>query len=193
MRPQAASSEEQALIARYGPTKQWTCDLELDKVGYDYWFQVMARRRRAEVVMIVQRPDKRLLLHTKTHHPPGTYRLPTGGVLWGESVPEALDREQWEEMGVRLSIASMPGIVHYALRHTSSTIYFTSYLFLLCANDDIKPVAQDLTEAISGFRWVSPESILAVAKRLRSVDHTWGGWGPFRAIAHDLLVETWDL
>jgi ADP-ribose pyrophosphatase YjhB (NUDIX family) len=193
MRRQAASSEEQALITRYGPTRRWTCDLELDKAGYDYWFRVMARRRRAEVVMIVQRPDQQLLLHTKTHHPPGTYRLPTGGVLWGETVSQALGREQWEEMSVRLPIASMPGTIHYALHHTSSTIHFTSYLFLLCATDDIKPVVQDLREAISGFCWVAPECLPAVVKRLRDVDHAWGGWGPFRAIAHDLLVETWDL
>lgn len=193
MQQQSEKAEEQALIARHGPTVQRTSRFELDDCGYNYWLQAQARLRRAEVVMIVQRPDGQLLLHTKTHHPPGTYRLPTGGVLWGERVLDALEREQWEELGVRLPVASMPGIIHYILHHPQWTIPFTSFLFILPTAAEFVPVAHDPTEAISDFCWIPPEEIQRVADQLRGVSHIWADWGPFRAVAHDLLAEIWGL
>lgn len=188
---QPEEAEEQALVAHYGPTAQRQAEFDLDENGLRYWLNATAvRKRRAEVALIVQRPDEHILLHTKSHHPPGTYRFPTGGVQEGESVLEALAREQWEELSARLPVVAMPGIVHYRFRYEKWTIPFASYLFLLQAGEDLTPRVKDASEAISGFRWVEPDEVQAVARQLRSVSHYWMGWGPFRAIPHQLFSET---
>jgi 8-oxo-dGTP pyrophosphatase MutT (NUDIX family) len=181
--------EERALIAGYGPTIERECRFELDRVGYDLWLRATALQRRAEVVMIVQRPDGRLLLHAKGHYPPGTYRLPSGGVRWDEGVLEALDREQWEELGLHLPVEAMPGFVRYTLHHDGHLLHFASYLFLLRAERNPVLSPQDPTEAIAEFRWLDLQDLPTVAEALRGSPHGWRNWGPFRAVAHDLLAE----
>jgi 8-oxo-dGTP pyrophosphatase MutT (NUDIX family) len=189
MQSQFDKAEEQALIARYGPTLQRGHRFELNETGYAYWWQATALLRRAEVVMAIQRPDGRLLLHTKGHYPPRTYRLPSGGIRWKEDVLAALAREQWEELGLRLPPASMPGLIRYTLHYGERMISFASYVFLFRAVDDPRPTPQDPHEPISDFRWIQSQDIPAVAKHLRGVSRAWGDWGPFRALAHDLLAE----
>ena len=193
MQVQFDPAEIEVLIARYGPTLERSCQLQLDEKGYAYWWQVKAFVRRAEVVMLVRRPDGRLLVHSKEHYPPATYRLPTGGVFWGEPVLDALAREQWEELGLRLPPVAMPGLIHYALRHAEQTIPFDSYIFMLQMNDDAVPVTQDACEQISELCWIEPAKLPEVADRLRSVIRAWDDWGPFRAVAHDLIAEVLHL
>ena len=181
--------EEAALIAKFGPTMERECRFDLDRAGFRLWWQSTALRRRAEVVMIVQRPDGRILLHAKGHYPPGTYRLPSGGVQWGESVLEALAREQVEALGLRLQPEGMPGLIRYELRYNGQTLHFASYLFRHCVGKKPRLSPQDPTEAIADFCWVEPENLPSVAKSLRGSSHGWRNWGAFRAVAHDLLVE----
>ena len=53
----------------------------------------MARiRRRAEIVMVLPRPEG-ILVHTKSFYPEGTLRLPTGGVHRKEPILKAARRE----------------------------------------------------------------------------------------------------
>jgi 8-oxo-dGTP pyrophosphatase MutT (NUDIX family) len=189
MQSQFDQAEEEALIARYGPTEQRRCHFELSETGYAYWWQTTALIRRAEVVVAVQRFDGRFLLHTKAHYPPDTYRLPTGGIRWGESVLDALAREQWEELGLRLPPVAMPGLIHYTLHHAGRTVPFASYVFVIRTAGGPAPATQDPREPISDFCWIEPEQVRAVADRLCGVIRAWGDWGPFRAIAHNLLAE----
>ena len=189
MQSQFDSAEEQALVARYGPTLEREYRFELKEIGYAYWWQATALERRAEVIIAVQRPGGELLLHTKGHYPPGTYRLPSGGIRWGEGVLQALAREQWEELGLDLAPAAMPALIRYSLHHGARAIPFASYLFLLPAGGDVVPHPQDPDEAVSGFRWIAPRELDAVAGHLRGLVRAWGDWGPFRAIAHGLLAR----
>ena len=193
MQPQFDPTETEGLIARYGPTLERGCQFQLDEKGYAYWWQVKAFVRRAEVVMLVRRPDGRLLVHSKEHYPPATYRLPTGGVFWGEPVLDALAREQWEELGLRLPPVAMPGLIHYALRHAEQTIPFDSYIFMLQIEDDAALITQDACEAISELCWIEPAKLPEVADHLRKLIRAWDGWGPFRAVAHDLIAEVLHL
>ncbi len=183
------SIEAQGLIARYGPTLEREWPLYLDDRGYAYWREATALLRRAEVVMVVRRADGRLLLHTKGHYPPNTFRLPTGGVRRGEAVLDALAREQWEELGLSLEPAAMPGILHYQLYHKSGAIPFASYIFVLELNGDPVLQCHDDSEAITELCWIEPERMPSVATNLRCLRRAWGDWGPFRALTHDLVVE----
>jgi 8-oxo-dGTP pyrophosphatase MutT (NUDIX family) len=181
--------EEAELIASYGPTVERECRFELDRAGFRLWWQSTALRRRSEVVMTVQRPDGRILLHAKGHYPPGTYRLPSGGVQWGESVLEALAREQVEELGLRLPPESMPGLVRYEFQYDGRTLHFVSYLFRHRVGIDPWLSPQDPTEAIADFCWVDPRDLPSVARSLRASSHGWYNWGAFRAVAHDMLAK----
>jgi len=184
------TDELNALIARYGPTACRDVELPLDRSGHDYWLYATERRtRRAEVVMVVQRPDGKVLLHTKTIYPEGVFRLPTGGVTRKEGIEEALEREQWEELGMQLPVQSMPGIVRWQFRSEQQEFSFLSLLFVLKASSGFWPEPQDASEQISGFRWVPAQDLAVIGAQLHPVDYLFPSWGVWRAVPHELLAE----
>ncbi|MBC8446212.1 MAG: NUDIX domain-containing protein, partial [Chloroflexi bacterium] len=83
--------EIEELARRYGPTERRSYSLERGGERCEYWRKALTQRR-GEVIFAVKRPGG-LILHTKDIYPPGIYRLPSGGVSWGESVLSALHRE----------------------------------------------------------------------------------------------------
>jgi 8-oxo-dGTP pyrophosphatase MutT (NUDIX family) len=181
-------AEEEALAGRYGPTLRRDRRFGLNAIAYEYWQRIVTNRR-AEVVLAVQRPGGELLFHRKESYPPGTYRLPSGGIGRGETVLDALAREQWEELGLRLPPAAMPGLIHYRLCRPGTEIPFASYLFLLRPEGEVIPTVHDPNEAIAEFRWLGPAELAAVSGHLRGLAPEWRNWGRYRAIAHDLLAE----
>ncbi|MGD8626478.1 MAG: NUDIX hydrolase [Anaerolineae bacterium] len=181
-------AEEEVLSSRYGPTLRRDSLFALNEIAYDYW-QMAISNRRAEVVLAVQRPGGELLFHRKESYPPGTYRLPSGGIGREETVLDALAREQWEELGQRLPPAAMPGLIHYRLCRDGTEIPFASYLFLLRPEGEVTPTVHDPNEAIAEFRWLGPAELPAVSGHLRGLVPAWRNWGRYRAIAHDLLAE----
>jgi hypothetical protein len=76
--------------------------LPLSRDYFDKWKSILvdAHNRRGEVVLIVQKPDDRILLHTKPFYPAGVFRLPTGGLKPEESINDGLVRELYEETGL---------------------------------------------------------------------------------------------
>ena len=42
---------------------------------------------------------------------------------------------------------------------------------------------------IAAFRWISPEALPEIARRLESLAAPWRGWGAFRAIGHRFVWE----
>jgi ADP-ribose pyrophosphatase YjhB (NUDIX family) len=138
-------------------------------------------------VLVVQRPDG-VILHTKDYYPPGTYRLPSGGVEWGESVLSALHREAREEMGLTIEAEHLLGILEYELRCEEQTLPFVSYVFLVRGSGG-ELIPQDETEHILSFRQMPVAELAAVADSLRALKGNRRDWGEFRAIAHDFVVE----
>jgi 8-oxo-dGTP pyrophosphatase MutT (NUDIX family) len=184
------TGELDALVARYGPTVFRDVDLPLGQRGLAYWLHATEQRgRRAEVVMVVQRPDDKVLLHTKAIYPAGTYRLPTGGVARSESFEDALAREQREETGTQLAVRSMPAVVRWQFHFGQQAFAFASVVFVLDAASGFWPEPQDPSEQISDFRWVSIQDLEVVAAQLHQVDYLFRGWGIWRAVPHDLLAE----
>jgi len=179
--------EIKELAKQYGSFERWRYTLRMGEREFSYWRDRIARDRRGEVVLIIQRPGGRVILHTKDFYPAGTYRLPSGGIRWGEDVLSAVRREVREETGLEVKIERPLGIIEYEFRHAGQAIPFVSYVFLVReARGKLIPQGN---EHIASFRFVPPEKLSAVAAALRDLKGDWKDWGRFRAIAHDLAAE----
>jgi len=177
--------EIEELARQYGPIERRSYSLEVGKKNFEDWQRALVNNRRGEVVFVVQQPVG-LILHTKDFYPPGTYRLPSGGVRWGESVLSALHREAQEEMG--LKVDCFLGLLEYEFCCQGETMPFVSYVFLVReAGGELAP--QDKEERILSFCQVPVAKLSAVADSLRAMEGDWRDWGEFRAIAHDFVVE----
>lgn len=179
--------EIKGLTERYGPAERRCYSLEVSKKTVAYWGKALVSKRRGEVVMVIQQPAG-LILHSKDFYPPGIYRLPSGGVGWGESVLSALHREAWEEMGLKLEVERFLGFLEYKLCCQWETIPFVSYVFLVRGREG-KLVPNDKEEHILSFRQVPVAALPAIAASLRSLEGDWRDWGEFRAIVHDFVAE----
>ncbi len=175
------------LAARYGTPLHWERSLEVSAKT------VEERRRkdfeqRGEVVFAVPRPGRRVLLHTKAFYPPGAYRLLSGGIIIGERVEAAAQREIREETGLATKLARMLGVVEYKFRHDGAQVEFVSYVFSTTKTTG-SPRAIDEQEQIAGFRDVAWSELEQVGERLENLSGDWHDWGVFRAIPHRLVLQ----
>ena len=178
--------EIEELARQYGPIERRSFSLERSGERCEHWRRALATRR-GEVIFVVERPAG-LILHTKDTYPPGIYRLPSGGVSWGESVLSALHREVREEMGLEIEVERLLGLLEYEIHCEEKTLPFVSYVFLVRGGEG-ELIPQDEEERILSFRQVSVAELAAVADSLRAIEEDWRDWGEFRALAHDFVVE----
>lgn len=180
------------LAQAFGPARRMDVAVDMTPDTFEEWWKAVVGKpnRRGEVVLAVQRPDRRVLLHTKAQYPTGTYRLLSGGVKPGEAVLDALTREAYEETGLGVTIARFAGVIAYGFRHVEDDrqMAFVSYVFIVRA-DDSPPAVQDPEEHITDFRFVAPGELPAIARALRGLPPGWADWGEFRAPAHELVAE----
>jgi 8-oxo-dGTP pyrophosphatase MutT (NUDIX family) len=146
-----------------------------------------ARGRDGEVVLVLRRPDGRVLLHTKHFYPADTWRLPSGGVEPGESPQAAARREIAEETGLPPHMERLLGILTYEMQRAGERIPFGSYVFLVDVEGG-RPAPRDAGEEISGFRWVLPEELEGVSAQLCGLARPWAGWGTFRSLPHSFVA-----
>lgn len=168
------------------------CDhtLNVDRDTFDYWHNVIVTRRdrRGEVVLVIENSAGKILLHTKTFYPKGLYRLPTGGIHIDERVLVAIERETYEETGLKVVTKKFLGIIQLTFQHNNQTLPFVSYVVHLF-NKKGKPRVIDPEENIADFRFVPIDVIAQVSQNLKSLSEKWKYWGRFRAIAHDLVYD----
>ena len=161
-----------------------------------------ANNRRAEICYVMHRgrPEDGLLRHLKTFYPAGAYRLPTGGIHVGESVMHTLQREIYEETGLRageapgeVKLQRLLGILGYTLQHRQlGPVEFATYFFLveMPAGAELQP--QDEDEHIGGWEWCTPAQLPAVAAGLGDVhtrSTTLADLGRFRDSGHRVVAE----
>ena len=141
-----------------------------------------------EVVIVVPRPSGKVLLHTKSFYPRGTYRLPTGRVLPNEPPDDAFRREFREEFGQEGRIDRRLGVLYCKLVSGDDSVEFTSYVYLAREMAE-EPRPEDGGEQITGFIETPINELRAVADKLRKLSGTWRDWGRFRAIAHEFVAD----
>lgn len=183
--------EIQALIAQFGRPRRRTCTMDVSHETFHTWIRKISTGPvacRGEVVMVVVRPNGKLLLHTKHFYPQGVYRLLSGRVLWPDTVEATLRRELKEETSLKVKVERFLALIEYELHCKGNCIPFVSYVFelrevggQLCCLDD--------REGITDFREASPGELSSVAAQLERLEPQWRDWGNFRAIAHRIVEE----
>ncbi len=138
---------------------------------------------RTGVVLVLPRPGDKVLLITKSFYPPGTFRLPSGGVKPGESPEDAFKREAREETGLDAEPVARIETMTLRCRSGPVVLEITSHVILGSSTRDA-PKANDEHEQISDYREVEASRLRDIAQRLSSLPGRWQGWGLFRAPAH---------
>jgi len=151
--------------------------------GLDYR-SVFRSRRRGEVAMVIQRTAGWVLLQTKTHYPPGVFRLPTGTVHAREPVEAAMLRELHEEANLAPGTSRRLGRIEYRIEGGRRD-FFTEVFLIEAPTGQLRP--NDVSEAINAWREAMFSELPQVAAELRRLEPPWNGWGLFRSILHDLV------
>ena len=102
-------------------------ELEIGSELFVTRFMRMADRR-GEVVLALERPDGRLLLHRKAHYGEETYRLLSGGIGHDEAIAAAAVRESAEESGLQVEIRRLVAVIDSTLRFGDIRLPFVSYV-----------------------------------------------------------------
>lgn len=160
-------------------------------------------RRRAEICYVMHRgdPAEGVLLHVKTYYPTGAYRLPTGGIHWGETVTDTLEREILEETGLTVGAAEngvvverFLGMLSYEMAHRGQgkTHTFATYHFLTRMPPEATLNPLDPEESILDWRWCTPAELAEVADTLESVhrrESAWADWGRYRSLSQRFVGQ----
>ena len=180
--------ELERIVHRYGQPRRGHHTLSLTSEDTMDWLRGK-EGSRGEVVLVIRRPNGKVLLHSKSFYPPGVYRLPSGGIGWEEGIVEAALREVREETGLEVEMESFLGLLEYEFRRGGERLHFISYIFLLSAPRG-EPMPSDADEGITAFREVAIGELRLAARKLRSLGGRWADWGRFRALAHELAFES---
>ncbi len=150
----------------------------------------IGKNRRGEVLLVLEAPDGRVLVHTKRFYPPGVLRLPTGGIKQGEPVEMALRREVKEETGLEVGEHHLLGVLLYDILFKGGHIPFASYVYWVRAQSThVAP--EDEEEEISEFRWILPEELPHITQALQNVPPAWQDWARFRSLGHEFVIRHW--
>jgi ADP-ribose pyrophosphatase YjhB (NUDIX family) len=185
-----AAREVEELARRYGAPRRVRATIDDsfdDPIGKPDRF--------GEVCMVIRRPDGKLLLAIKTFYPRGAYRLPTGGIMHGERILDALVREAHEETGLELRIERFLAYIAY-VGASSAAPRFHTFAFLLTELGGTLG-ALDETEQLEDWREIDAGELPQVAAFLdelhtggtRSIGGDWRAWGRFRAVVHRVVHE----
>lgn len=178
------TAELQELLARYRDAGVEHIRVEIDEDLYYNRF-MKAADRRGEVVFALDLPGG-ILVHRKAFYEDGLFRLPSGGIDYGEKVIDALHREVREETGLGCSEERLLGIQDCQLELEDHVVRFVSYIFHVYAHGELR---LDPSESIVAVRLIAPAQLKDIAESLRHTPRPHAGWGRWRALAHDLAYR----
>ena len=143
---------------------------------------------RSDVVMVLPRPGRTVLVLTKSFYPSDTYNLPSGGIHPGETPEEAFLREVAEETGLPVSVQSRIGRIKRHCFFGDTALDFTSHFILGTESTEV-PHPSDDTECISGYLDANADSLRQFARNMRHMTGHWLGFGRFRATPLDFVAD----
>lgn len=141
-----------------------------NKIKYD---------RVGEVAFFVERKNHKFIVIRTHFYPEGIYRIPTGGIQFGEGIMEALTREIGEELGLQTKINKFLGGVKYRINYKKDSLNYMSFVFWL--EELGGTILEDATEdEISQFKEAERADIELICKNLKSNKSNWKDWCSFR-------------
>jgi len=141
--------------------------------------ELVRRDRFGEVVFAVERPGGRMLTVTSREYPDGIFRVPTGGIAYGEDILAAVHREVREELGLAVSVERFLGVLAFRIRHEDDSFPFYSFLFHL--RETGGRLLEDATDdEVAGVLEADVTQLEALAGRLLAIRPDWRDWGRFR-------------
>ncbi len=174
-------------IRRYGAPVRRSYRYQVGEERWGYW-EAARRKRGAEVVLLLRRPNGKYVVHTKSFYPQGVYRLLSGGIKPGEDVVSAALREAHEETGLCVDVLAFLALAEHCFLCGGRCLGLTSFLFVVSDRGGTL-ASGDPDESITDFREVSLDELREIAKELESLPPGWSDWGLFRASMHRLAVE----
>ena len=102
--------------------------MEFKKIPYKKFIEIYHQVPRLTVDVIVETEEGIIL--TKRSIPPfkGMWHIPGGSVLFRESIKHTIDRVADEELGIKVGVVGLAGVIEYpndGTRHSVSIVYLT--------------------------------------------------------------------
>ncbi len=144
--------------------------------------------RRGEVVFCVLRPNNKIITVTCSEYPKGIFRIPTGGIQYGEDIIKAVFRETREELGIDVKVSSFAGVLKIRFEHGNKFIMFYSYLFILEEMGGRLLIDASDNE-VSEIKEVTVDELGEVADLLNNIAGKWSDWGKFRYATTNAIYE----
>lgn len=146
------------------------------------------RDRRGEVVFCVIRNDGRVISITCSEYPRGIFRIPTGGVGYGEDIVSAVYREVKEELGLDVEIEEFSGAIRIRFEHENEHFMFYSYLFMLTEKGG-RLLLDASDDEISEVRVVDTDELSKIVEELNNIQGKWSDWGKFRYVTSKAVLD----
>ena len=153
------NNERIDLEKTFGPFKSEHIIIEINPSYFEEWQELIQqkRNRRGEVALAIENPDGDILLHTKSFYPDGIYRIPTGGLNYGEKVFDCINREVYEETGFTNYTKQLLAAVFYEFKCQGNRLGFLSFLVKIKTMDLIPapPMKVRISVIFAGLRWMN--------------------------------------
>lgn len=143
--------------------------------------EAMVTDRFGEVVFAVIRPSGKIILIRSEEYPDGVFRVPTGGIHYGEDIIDSLYREVAEELGLQVAIREFAGMIHIRFRAGSEERQFYSFVFLLDETGG-RLLEDALEDEVCEVLEADQAGMERALERLKTFgdDIYWAEWGKFR-------------
>lgn len=159
----------------------------VSKKFFEDFKQLIESDRWGEVAFCVQRKNGKHIVIRSQSYPKGVYRVPTGGIRYGEQVSHALYREIGEELGLTVDDPRFLGGVLYDICYRKEQLNFISFVFRL--KETGGTILEDATEQeIHEFSEADKEMLSSICRNLETNRGSWQDWCQFRLQTTSFLL-----
>jgi len=144
--------------------------------------------RWGEAAFCIIRPNGKVIVVTCEEYPQGIFRIPTGGIGYGEDIIKAAYREAEEELGLKTEITAFAGVIKYSITHEDEVIRFYSYIFIMKETGG-RLLLDATDDEVSEVREVGVAGLKEVVDRLKTLEGRWKDWGRLRYESSNAVLE----